>query len=110
MNAVNDEDKLTIFKHDFPEFYEAIQLMIIDALRPRQEHAAANPMIAEALAKGEDATGLCTVRECAETLYMSSFSKEYPFGKRRNITELDFTHKGKRYNVEMIVTKVEDMQ
>lgn len=32
---------------------------------------AINPMIAAALARHEDATGLCTVRECTELLHHS---------------------------------------
>lgn len=57
-----------------------------------------NPMIADALSLDEDATGLCTVRELAEmTMNIAS----------NQISELSFEHKGKRYNIELKVTRCE---
>lgn len=50
---------------------------------------AANPMIAAAIARGEDATGLCTVRELIEAM-------EH---RKHDQTELWFDHNGKHYRV-----------
>ena len=63
-----------------------------------------------------DTTGLCTGREWAETLFdtRGDISRWNPMGiadhplGNRGAGEMSFTHKGKRYVVEMVVTRCED--
>lgn len=71
-----------------------------------------NSMVQAAQARGEDATGLCTAREFAEVLLenepIGPPNRHFPYGTHKG--EMFFAHKGKRYNVEMVVTKVEDIK
>lgn len=64
------------------------------------ELGALNPMIAEALAEGRDATGLCTVREAASALIESG---------RRELEMTWGTPDGWRVNVELKVTRCIDL-
>lgn len=73
-----------------------------------------NIMITEARALGEDTTGLCTVREFAEILtnddvgnYLGEPNHHFPLGAPKG--EMTFTHKGKRYTVEMRVVQCENV-
>ena len=83
---------------------------------------AANPMIAESMVGGESTTGLCTVREFAESIMVSGMSVcptdhgFVPATDKLQIRspvwkwgELAFKHNGKQYNVEMVVTRVTDV-
>lgn len=99
------------FKRDFDEIHGAVELMIVRMVKPEALTA-----LAMAQAKEEDAIGLCTVREFAEMIMTSGFghsnnvttqlldSKGRPWG------EMSFTHKGKKYNVEMVVTNCEEVK
>lgn len=108
---------------------EETSRQLAEALRATQDAARlepqpiaavppANPMIAEALALGHDTTGLCTVRDFAEAIMENPIYGEYsatgfvpptsPDSKGVPWGEMTFTHKGKRYTVEMVVTKAEE--
>jgi len=79
---------------------------------------SAKPMIADALTQGLDTTGLGTVRDWAEAILEHPIYGEYsatgfvppqPGSKGVMWDEMSFEHKGKRYTVETIVTKVEEV-
>jgi len=55
-----------------------------------------NPIIAAALERGEDATGLCTVRECVETIAR--------YGYRE--TDMCFEMDGRSYVVRVQILQV----
>lgn len=55
-----------------------------------------NPMIAASLERGEDATGLCTVRECVEAIEL--------YGERE--TDMAFAINGKTYLVRVQILQV----
>jgi hypothetical protein len=97
------------FKTDFPDVHRAVEEMVarmtgypLFQASPagNDSPAPTNPMIAAALASGNDATGLCTVRQWAEDIV--AWPKQ---GVPRGT--MAFDHNGKRYTVEMVVTKVE---
>ena len=62
--------------------------------------AAVNPLVATALERGEDATGLCTVREAAGEIHRVGGSMGC----------MSFTHAGIRYTVSIVIMEALPVQ
>ena len=68
----------------------------------------ANPMIEEALKQKKDTTGLCTLRELSSYLINNRDMTDPESFRNKMWTELYFEHEGRKINVEVKVTRVEE--
>lgn len=106
----SSEDKWTAFESwiraiETPDqFYEVVKANPPESLQAHGagQPEAANPMIRAALDAGEDATGLCTVRELVLIMLESA-------SNQADTTELYFPlPDGRRVNVEVRITRLEE--
>ena len=63
-------------------------------------HGAPTTALQQALSDGKDTSGLCTVREFAQHVHEAGAAE----------SELYFEHEGRRWNVELRITRVVDVK